>query len=79
MASGQTALDLKNIWLFSGCSSSELRKIARSLDEAEVPDGRILVQEGEMGAYLFIIVAGSAVVTRQGRKVATLGAWRLLR
>ena len=26
-----------------------------------------------MGAYLFIIVAGSAVVTRQGRTVATLG------
>jgi CRP/FNR family cyclic AMP-dependent transcriptional regulator len=72
MASGQTAVDLKNIWLFSSCSSSELKKIVRSLHEAEVPEGRVLVEVGEMGAYLFIIVSGVAVVRRQGRTIATL-------
>jgi CRP-like cAMP-binding protein len=72
MASGQTALDLKDIWLFSSCTSSELKKIARALHEAEVPEGRVLVEEGEMGAYLFIVVSGIAVVRRRGRTVATL-------
>lgn len=72
MASGQTALDLKSIWLFSSCTSSELKKVARALHEAEVAEGRVLVEEGEMGAYLFIIVSGIAVVRRQGRTVATL-------
>lgn len=72
MASDRTAVDLKNIWLFSSCSSSELKKIARALHEAEVPEGRVLVEVGEMGAYLFIIVSGVAVVRRQGKTVATL-------
>jgi CRP/FNR family transcriptional regulator, cyclic AMP receptor protein len=73
MASGRAALDLKNIWLFSSCTSSELKKVSRALHEAEVPKGRVLVEEGEMGAYLFIIVSGIAVVTRRNRTVATLG------
>ena len=73
MASGRTLVDLKGIWLFSSCTGSELKKIARTLDEAEVPAGQLLVQEGEMGRYLFIIVSGSAVVRRKDRTVATLG------
>jgi CRP/FNR family transcriptional regulator, cyclic AMP receptor protein len=71
MAARQT-LDLKTIWLFSSCSSSELKKIARALHEAEVPEGRVIVEVGEMGSYLFIIVSGVAVVRRKGRTVATL-------
>ena len=38
MAKGPNASDLKNIWLFSGCSGSELRKIRSALDELVVTD-----------------------------------------
>ena len=74
MASAWATEDLKSIWLFSSCTSSELKKIARTLDEAEVPAGELLVQEGEVGRYLFIIVSGSAAVRRKDRTVATLGS-----
>jgi CRP/FNR family transcriptional regulator, cyclic AMP receptor protein len=67
------ALDLKSIWLFSGCTGSELRRIRSSLDEVQVPKGKVLVEEGRIGLELFIIVDGTAVVTRNGRKVASLG------
>ena len=67
------ALDLKSIWLFSGCTGSELRRIRSSLDEVEVPKGKVLVEEGRIGLEFFLIVDGKAVVTRNGRKVATLG------
>jgi CRP-like cAMP-binding protein len=67
------ALDLKSIWLFSGCTGSELRRIRSSLDEVQVPKGKVLVEEGRIGLELFIIVDGKAVVTRNGRKVASLG------
>jgi len=74
MATGPNATDLKAIWLFSSCSGSELRKIRASLDEVLVPAGKLLVEEGRIGQEFFIIVDGSAKVTRNGKKVATLGA-----
>ena len=73
MATALKATDLKSIWLFSGCSGSELRKIRSSLDSVAVPAGKVLVEEGRIGQEFFIIVVGTAKVTRNGRKVATLG------
>jgi CRP-like cAMP-binding protein len=73
MAPQSKALDLKSIWLFSGCSSSELRKIRSSLDEVTVPAGKMLVEEGRVGLEFFLIVSGTATVKRNGRKVAALG------
>jgi CRP/FNR family transcriptional regulator, cyclic AMP receptor protein len=66
-------LDLKNIWLFSGCSGAELRKIRSSLDQVSVDAGKVLVEEGRVGMEFFLITEGTAKVTRRGRKVATLG------
>lgn len=74
MAARPKALDLKTIWLFSSCTTSELRKIRSSLDEVEVPAGKVLVEEGRIGMEFFIIVSGVAAVTREGKKVATLGS-----
>jgi CRP/FNR family transcriptional regulator, cyclic AMP receptor protein len=73
MAARPQALDLKTIWLFSNCTGSELRKIRSSLDEVVVPEGKVLVEEGRIGLEFFLIVSGTATVTRNGKKVATLG------
>lgn len=73
MAARPKALDLKSIWLFSSCSTSELRKIRSSLEEVTVPAGKVLVEEGTIGREFFLIVTGTAKVVRNGRKVATLG------
>lgn len=73
MAVRLKAPDLKRIWLFSGCTTAELRKIRGSLDEIEVPKGKVLVEEGRVGLEFFIIVGGKAAVTRSGKRVATLG------
>jgi CRP/FNR family cyclic AMP-dependent transcriptional regulator len=73
MAARPKTLDLKSIWMFSGCTGSELRKIRSSLDEVEVAKGKVLVEEGTVGLEFFIIVTGRAAVTRNGKKVAGLG------
>ncbi|MGA2836959.1 MAG: cyclic nucleotide-binding domain-containing protein [Acidimicrobiales bacterium] len=73
MAPGPKAVDLKSIWLFSSCTGAELRKIRSSLDSVSVPAGKILVEEGHIGQEFFIIVDGRAVVSRNGKRVATLG------
>jgi len=74
VAARPKALDLKTIWLFSSCTGSELRKIRGSLDEIAVPKGKVLVEEGRIGLEFFLIVTGKAAVTRNGKRVATLGA-----
>lgn len=68
--------DLSAIWLFSSLSASQLRTIRRSVDEVDVPAGRVLCEEGTVGREFFFIVDGTASVTRNGRKVATLGPGR---
>ncbi len=65
--------DLKHIWLFSGCTQAELRKIQKVLKEVTVPTGTLLVEEGEPGLMFFIVVSGRATVKRGRRRVAVLG------
>jgi CRP-like cAMP-binding protein len=74
MATHPNARDLSSIWLFSECTAREQRTIAKALDEVTVPAGRVIVEEGTLGREFYLIVSGTAVVKRNGRKVATLGA-----
>jgi len=66
-------LDLSKIWLFSTCSSRELRTIRRALEEVTVPPQRVLCEQGSIGREFFLIVKGTAAVRRNNRKIATLG------
>lgn len=66
-------IDLSKIWLFSTCSTRELRTIRRALEEVTVPPGRVLCEEGAIGREFFLIVDGKASVSRGGRRIATLG------
>jgi CRP/FNR family transcriptional regulator, cyclic AMP receptor protein len=65
--------DLRRIWLFSGCSQSELRTITKILEEVTVPAGTLLVEQGEAGLLFFVVLDGEATVVRDGRGVASLG------
>lgn len=66
-------LDLSKIWLFSTCSTRELRTVRRALEEVTVAAGRVLTEEGTIGREFFFIVEGQATVRRGNRKLATLG------
>jgi CRP-like cAMP-binding protein len=60
--------------LFERCSKRELSAIAAIADQVELPTGRVVVREGELGRKFLVLIEGSAVVSRKGRRVATLGA-----
>ncbi len=64
---------LSQVPLFAALSRKDLQMIARASDEVSVPSDKVLVQEGQTGHEFFLIVDGTASVTRNGRKVATLG------
>jgi len=43
------------------------------VDEVVVPAGRVLVEQGRLGHDCYVIVSGSADVTRDANTIATLG------
>ena len=74
MASKKTYLEsLRNVSLFSSCSTKDLEKIAKAADEVTVAAGALIVDQGQTGREAFVIVSGSASVKRNGKKVASLG------
>lgn len=63
---------LARVPLFAGLSRSDLEMVARATDEITVEPGRTLVAEGESGHEAFIVVEGSASVTKDGTELAVL-------
>ncbi|MSO38335.1 MAG: cyclic nucleotide-binding domain-containing protein [Acidimicrobiia bacterium] len=59
--------------MFSALSRKELVLLGKRAEDLEVDPGRVLVTEGATGSEFFVIVSGTAKVTRRGRKVATVG------
>jgi CRP-like cAMP-binding protein len=64
---------LARVPLFSGCSKDELRKLSHATTDIPIAEGQTLVREGERGLEFFVIVAGTAKVSRKGRKVGEIG------
>jgi CRP/FNR family cyclic AMP-dependent transcriptional regulator len=65
---------LKRVPLFAGCSKAELRELAKTADELDIREGTVLTREGRPGREFFVLVEGTARVTKAGKKVADLGA-----
>ena len=69
-----TILDrLKGVPLLEACTAEELDRIATLAEEIEVPAAEVLTHEGEREALFYIVATGTATVTREGRKLTTLG------
>lgn len=66
-------IDLSTVWLFSGCSKSELRAIERKAQEVKVPAGKVVVDEGSVGTSFYLIEEGRVAVIRKSRRTVELG------
>jgi CRP/FNR family transcriptional regulator, cyclic AMP receptor protein len=64
---------LKTIPLFAQCSGGQLRHIANRGAEVKYPEGAVLCKQGQPGDDFFVILDGKGEVTRNGKKVRTLG------
>jgi len=64
---------LARVPLFAACNRKDLGLVARRAEDVRVDEGTKLVSEGSAGHEFFVIVDGSAAVSRNGRKVTTLG------
>lgn len=63
---------LKRAPLFEGLSKKELAELARVTDDLKVEQGTVLCREGKVGREFFVIVDGTAEVTKAGKRLAGL-------
>ena len=69
-----TKVDLiKGVPLFASASKQELAEIASIADEIDLPEGKVLIKEGDTGREFFVLVDGTAEIARGGKKVAAIG------
>jgi CRP-like cAMP-binding protein len=61
---------LKSIPLFSGFGGRELERVGMLTDQVDLPAGRVLMRQGELGHEMYVIVHGRAEVNRDGRVIA---------
>ena len=63
---------LKRAPLFESLSKKELAELARVTDDLNVESGTVLCREGKVGREFFVIVDGTAEVTKAGKRLAGL-------
>ncbi|HEY5247586.1 MAG TPA: cyclic nucleotide-binding domain-containing protein [Dermatophilaceae bacterium] len=64
---------LASVPLLRSCSKRELERVARVADEVHLEAGRTVVEEGHPGNECYVIISGSATVSREGTVIAEIG------
>lgn len=73
MADKSKAEMLREVPLFARCKGPSIELIERLADEVDVPDGKVLMRQGDLGHEFFLIVDGRVRIERGGTTLATLG------
>lgn len=63
---------LGRVSLFSNLSKTQLGLVARAAEEVQIRSGDLIAIQGRPGDEAYVVVSGSVVVRRNGRKVAAL-------
>ena len=73
MADAKTTA-LKTIPLFAHCSGTQLAFIATQVEHMDFPAGKVLCRENQSGGDFFVLLSGSADVTRGSKKITKMTA-----
>jgi CRP-like cAMP-binding protein len=73
--SGQAAPErLQGGHWFAACTEDQLSEMARIAERLRIQAGEVILREGRLGRELFVILEGTATVTREGHVVNILHA-----
>ena len=65
---------LRRVDLFAGLTRKELERVAAAGSEVDVVAGKVVMEQDRSGADAFVVLKGTFVVRRNGRKLAELTA-----
>jgi CRP-like cAMP-binding protein len=54
---------------FNACTDEQLAEVARLAEPLDIHAGEVILREGRLGRELYVILEGTATVTRDGRIV----------
>ena len=63
---------LKKVPLFSKLSKQGLQDVAHIADEIDLPAGKEMATEGDRGREFFVLLKGTADVTKSGQSINTM-------
>ncbi len=69
----ERATALKGVSIFGSLPMKDMLALQKHCDEATVVDGTVFAHQDSVPKQMVILVAGSASVTRNGKKIAMLG------
>ena len=73
--SGQAAPErLQGVPWFAACTEEQLSEMARIAERLRIQAGEVILREGRLGRELFVVLEGTATVTREGHVVNILHA-----
>jgi len=65
MLATTTAQRIGGLDLFSGCTRAQLDRIGSLTTQLTIPEGQVLITEGDPGMEFIVILSGTARVTRR--------------
>jgi CRP/FNR family cyclic AMP-dependent transcriptional regulator len=78
MSRSKATHPLAQLPLFSHCTKSELEQVRTLTTEVDVLPGTTLCREGALGREAFVVLAGEALVERNGTEVPIVGDGAIL-
>lgn len=69
---------LRGISLFEGLSVKQLQQVAGAGSQVSLKAGTVVMKEGHLGHTALLVLSGTMVVRRNGRKVRDVGAGDVL-
>ena len=64
---------LRQCPLFAELSRDELQELAKTTEDLEVDEGKVLCRQGEPAQEFFVIIEGDAEATKDGESLRTMG------
>ena len=64
---------LKSVQFFEGVSKDDLQGLSKWVDQVDVPEGKVVVEQGHFPDEFFVIEKGTADVTQDGGTIRSLG------
>jgi len=63
---------IRKVPLFSKLSKKELEQVAHIADELDLPNGKLMAEEGDRGREFFVLLEGEADVTKGDKSINTM-------
>ena len=57
----------------AGLSRKDLEEVGRLAEEIDLPAGKVLMHQGDVGREFYVVVSGTVDVVRDGKLVRTMG------